>query len=160
MKEIILTQGKVALVDDEDFEELSKYKWCAARSSYTYYALRAVTVNNTKTTIAMHQVIMKPDAGLDVDHKDGNKLNNQKFNLRVCSHKANTRNQQKRFGTSSYKGVSWDKVNCKWFTTIKVNGKGINLGRYSTEEEAATVYNAAAIKYFGEYAKLNVLTKD
>jgi hypothetical protein len=157
MKEIQLTQGKVALVDDEDFNNLNRYNWCASRSSYTYYALRSIKILGKETTIAMHQEIMLPAVGMVIDHIDGNKLNNQRSNLRVCKHKQNIRNQVKRYGTYIYKGVSWDKVNSKWFSTIKVNGKGINLGRFKNEKEAAEIYNQAAIKYFGEFAKLNTI---
>src|SRR3989304_2105986 len=87
MKEIQLSQGKVALVDDEDFEMLNRYKWSAMRGANTYYAYTHIILESGKrTSIAMHRVIMQTPVGYETDHRDRNGLNNQRFNLRICTH--------------------------------------------------------------------------
>lgn len=98
---------------------------------------------------------MDAPKGKEVDHKDGNGLDNQKSNLRLCTHKQNTRNSISIKGTSIYKGVFWCKDRLKWRAGIKNNYKTINLGYYESEVNAAFAYDKAAIKYFGEYARLN-----
>ena len=84
MKEIILTQGQVALVDDEDFEYLNQWKWCAIKSRKTYYTTRTIYIP-CKMTVIMHRIIMNTPLDMTVDHIDHNGLNNQKYNLRICT---------------------------------------------------------------------------
>lgn len=158
MKEIELTQGKVALVDDEDYEFLMQWDWYAYRSGkkvyFTYYSQRNIKINEDKrSTLKMHRVIMGvTDPKLQVDHIDGNSLNNQRSNLRICTSVENCRNSKKRTGASSqYKGVSWHKVSEKWIAHI-------TLGSFKTEEDAALAYNEAAIRYHGKFAGLNVIS--
>jgi len=149
MKEIKLTKGFVALVDDEDYEYLNQFNW--GISAYKY-ACRAAG----KLRILMHREIMCAAQGQIVDHIDGNCLNNQKVNLRLCSHTQNIRNQKRRRDNSSgFKGVSWDKRLKKWGARIQVNGKPISLGYFSDKKRAAEEYNIAAIQHFGLFAKLN-----
>lgn len=93
----------------------------------------------------------------DIDHIDGNRLNNKIDNLRVCTRAENCRNSVSKVGSSIYKGVQWDKVRKKWQANIVFNNKRVFLGRYDTELEAAKVYNKAALEYFGEFARINVL---
>jgi len=152
MKEIKLTQGKVALVDDEDYEYLNQWNWYASkRSNGSFIAIR--TVNKKK--VLMHRVIMNTPENLIVDHIDHNSLNNQKSNLRNCTHSQNAQNMKLYCEGIFHKGISWDKVNEKWKAYIRVNGKLIHLGRFKDEENAARAYNTAATKYFGEFAYLN-----
>lgn len=150
MKEIILTQGKVALVDDEDYEKVSQYKWHAQKGHNTFYAVRSVWKSNK---IQMHKFIMNANF---IDHKDGSGLNNQKENLRVCNNTENSRNCKLTYNsTTGYKGVHWDKNNKKYQVEIMVNRKHIFLGRFVDIIEAAKAYDKAALKYFGEFARLN-----
>lgn len=159
MKKIKLTQGKYALVDNEDFEKLSQFKWHAVAdrriSGGQFYACRSVT---NKPKIKMHRVIMSCPDGLEVDHKDHNGLNNQKKNLRIVDRLQNQRNQKPQVGgTSKYKGVHFNKRIKKkpWVARISVKNKPISLGNYATPEEAALAYNAGSLKYHGEHGYQN-----
>ena len=158
MKLIILTQGYSTVVDDEDYEELSKYKW-----TYNHnYAVRGIKNNSTKskrTLISMHRTILQPSNDLDVDHINGNGLDNRRSNLRVCTHLENMGNTKliANNNTSGYKGVVWDKTRNKWRAQIKIRYTNKFLGRFIYKTEAALAYNEAATKYFGEYAKLNMI---
>jgi hypothetical protein len=156
MKEIPLTKGKKALVDDSDFEELSKYKWCSAKKGNTFYAVRNTSIVNGKQhTIYMHKVIMNTQKGMDTDHRDGDGLNNQRENLRVCTRLENIRNRGRhKRNTSGYKGVSWYKSTKKWMAQICVNNKHVYLGYFKEKEEAYMVYCEAAKKYHGEFANV------
>ena len=155
MREILLTQGKVALVDDEDFEEISKYKWHVNNDGY---ATRNYWLNQKCYTIRLHRLITKAKSGDEVDHINLNKLDDRKSNLRICSLSENRRNRTiKQNNTSGYKGISFcpEKKKNQWSSRIGINGKRICLGHYGTKKEAAQVYNNAAIKYHGEFARLN-----
>ena len=151
MKRIPLTQGKEALVDDEDFEWLSQWKWCAAKDKKTFYAKRRAKGQ----TILMHRELIGAKPGEQVDHRDGNGLNNQDTNTRICTHRENNLNRRPNNNTSGFKGVSWCKGRKKWVSQIKVLGYAFTLGRFLTREEAARAYDSAVRKYFGEFAHLN-----
>jgi hypothetical protein len=155
MKEIQLTQGKVALVDDADFEFLSQWKWCAQRSDNLYYASRKISLDNGKTkTFRMHREIMRPPDNLLVDHKNGNTLDNRRENLRICTNQENCMNSSLPIDNKSgFKGVHLDRS--KWRSRIVFNGKPIHLGMFDNPRDAGMAYNKAAIKYFGDFAKLN-----
>lgn len=159
-KEIQLTQGKVALVDDEDYEYLNKWKWCLRGTGRgKFYAIRGFSKSkksNIKGSISMHRQLMKPKKGYVIDHLDGNTLNNQKNNLRICTQSQNISNQKISVSnTSGYKGVCYDKKMNKFRAQIVCNKKRYYLGSYDNPVDAAHIYNAAAIKYHGEFAKLN-----
>jgi hypothetical protein len=158
MREIPLTQGKVALVDDEDYEWLSQWKWFAYHDrSGTWYARRNIRLPDGRMGIlSMQNAVRAMDAGYLCDHEDGDGLNNQRYNLRRATKNQNVRNRKKqRNNTSGYRGVSWDAEKQKWRAQIRVDTKGISLGRFSDPEDAARAYNAAALKHFGEFARLN-----
>ena len=156
MKTIQLTQGQVALVDDEDFDMLNQFKWCAQKDGNNFYAIRGIRVGRRTQTIHMHRLIMGSPIGLEIDHKDGNGLNNQRNNLRVCTRSQNQMNKRKKEGASSiYKGVSFHKREDKWRAVIMINGRAINLGDFASEIEAAKAYDAKAIALFCEFANLN-----
>ncbi len=155
MKKIPLTRGMFALVDDEDYEELSKYRWCAVRSRNTYYALRNShrDVNGKQYNILMHRVIIGTPIGMETDHIDGDGLNNQRYNLRICTKQENQRNRRNPSNnTSGYKGVSFRNRTGRWQARIDINGKTTHLGMFSTPEEAHSAYCEAAKKYYGDFA--------
>jgi len=158
MAEVELTQGKVALVDDEDLEWLSQWKWHAHQGGGTFYAARH-TPRDPKTgeqsTVYMHRVVLDAELGTQVDHINANGLDNQRANLRLCSNAQNHMNQRKRYGTSQWKGVSWQKQHAKWRADIKLNGKKIHLGYSNDEADAARAYDDRARVLFGQYARLN-----
>lgn len=151
MKEIPLTRGMVALVDDEDYLVLSKTRWFALRGKYTWYA-----VCNHKENYLMHRYIVGAPIGVHVDHADGNGLNNQRENLRLCDNSRNMQNCRLPVtNTSGFRGVSFDKKNNKWFAYIKNHGRMYYLGRFDDKVEAAKVRDRNAVKLHGEFARLN-----
>jgi len=159
-RKIPLTQGKYAIVDPEDYEELSKYKWFAIRSKRGFYAARSVGTNRhgaKQKTVRMHQVILKPPAGKFVDHINHNGLDNRKSNLRICTMQQNSWNMRKHRGncSSKYKGVTWHKSEGKWQTRITCNGKSFSIGYFDDEKAAAMAYDKKAKGLFGEYGSLN-----
>lgn len=150
MKEIPLTQGKVAIVDDEDFEWLSQWRWYFKGG----YACRS----DKRLTIRMHRLILATQEGDFCDHVDGDRLNNQKSNLRLCTFAENMFNKGAyRTNTSGFKGVVWEKESQKWAARIALNKKRITIGRFHTKEQAALAYNEAALKYHGAFAHLNTV---
>ena len=158
MKEIQLTQGKVALVDDEDFEYLSQWKWYANKSSGNYYAITTKLVNGVffNYKLLMHRVIMNEPYKLSVDHINHNTLDNRKCNLRVCTHAENMYNNKlSKNNTTGFKGVRFNKNSNKYLAYIGYQNKDIFLGSYKTIIEAAEAYNKAANKFFGKFANLN-----
>lgn len=159
MKQIKLTQGKYALVDDADYEWLNQWKWFVERSNHASrdQHIRMDGRKEIKRRVKMHRLIMDFPENMEVDHIDGNPLNNQRNNLRVVTHAQNQKNLKIPIhNTSGYKGVYWDKPRQKWIAAIH-SGKTINLGGFDTKEEAAHKYNQAALEYFGEFARLNIL---
>lgn len=156
MKEIKLTQGKVAIVDDEDFEELNKFKWYAVKKGRTYYAERATYVDKKKSTIRLHQIILKPKPEYETDHKDRDGLHNWRDNLRYATRSQNVANIDKyRLSSSKKKGVSWHKGNNKWMASIWKEGTHFFLGYFFNEADAALAYDKSAIEFFGEFARTN-----
>lgn len=156
MKTIPLTQGMFAMVDDEDYEFLNQYKWCVSKDRGIYYAQKAINRDGKKTTIKMHQLIIGYAKQYDIDHADGDGLNNQRYNLRVCTHMQNNANQRiPKNNKSGYKGVHWVNKRGKWRAEIKCGVIRKTIGQYSTKEEAAIAYNMAASKLFGQYARPN-----
>ena len=155
MKSIFLTKNKVAFVDDEDYKWLSEWVWCAKESGGNkFYAVRRKSIQGFH--VYMHKEIMKANKNQNVDHINGNTLDNRKDNLRICTHKQNLRNQKlSSANTSGYKGVSWNKRDKIWHAYIKVDQKRIHLGLFKNKINAAVAYNAAAEAYFGEFARLN-----
>ena len=161
MKQIPLTKGYFAIVDDEDFEALSKYAWRALVKKTRVYAVRKAKKPGLRagTFMAMHrQVIDAPD-GRDVDHIDRNPLNNTKANLRLCSGAENSRNTSRAPGKWGYRGVTFHKKGRErpFEAYIGFQWKKISLGYFPTAVAAAEAYNAAALKYHGEFATLNDL---
>lgn len=155
MKEIPLTREKIALVDDSDFARVICYKWYAyPEQGGHWYAVRDMRNNGKRQFVSMHRFILAPPPGVVVDHINMDGLDNRRENLRLCSHAENMRNHKKMLNTiSRFKGVTWE---CnKWRVRINSNGKLLHLGLYESEEDAARVYDAAARKFYGEFARTN-----
>jgi hypothetical protein len=151
MKKIRLTQKLYTIVDDIDFDALQYYSWCAVVDIKSY----AVSYIENKIT-GIHRVIIGAKKGQHVDHINGNTLDNRRCNLRICTHSQNQMNQKIRTtGTSKYKGVHRYKPTGRWRSQIRIKGKKTHLGYFADEKEAARTYDRAAVKYFGEFAKLN-----
>lgn len=159
MKKIKLTQGQVALVDDEDFEWLNQWKWYALKDHLTFYAVRKSSMVNrqTRQLIRMHRIILDSQNGELVDHKDHNGLNNQRSNIRPCTQSQNHQNRISRVGTSRFKGVSWRKGRNRWLVNIATGDRKRYVGMFKNELDAAMAYNSIAAELFGEFARLNVL---
>lgn len=154
MKKIKLTKNQLALVDDEDYEYLSLFSWQAQRIGNGKYRTITWTKRPNRTFLRMHTLIMNPPRGMEVDHIDGNPLNNQKSNLRICTHANNMLNRSKEKGnTTGYKGVSFQKN--RYISRIRVNNKEYWIGSFDSPEDAAKAYDDAARIYHGEFAKLN-----
>jgi len=156
MKIIPLTQDKFASIDDEDYQIVSLFNWYAQKDYNTYYAITMMKICGVKTYISMHRLIMNAPKGDSVDHKSGNGLNNQKYNLRFCTHSQNQMNRRigKNF-SSKYKGVHWHIGNNKWHVNININKKIKWVGSFDSELKAAIAYNEVALRQYGEFANLN-----
>lgn len=152
---------KEIFVDDEDYLLLSKTKWHLHRGRNTLYAIREEgRLSDERKIIYMHrQILGIKDSNVIIDHKDQNGLNNQKSNLRRCSHSQNLINRPGKNTTSKYKGVYFDTKLSKYVAQISFNKKTKSLGCFLTEEEAAIRYDKFAIILHGEYAHLNILPK-
>jgi hypothetical protein len=159
LKEIPLTKGKIAIVDDEDFEMLSRFKWCCSNRGY---AIRKSNEDGKPKTMLMHRFILGASKGVFVDHIDGNPLNNQRGNLRLVSNRQNCLNQ--KIGVrnkSGYKGVWWNKESGKWATGVRgENKEKYFLGYFENKHDAARMYNFWAVDLYGEYARLNVINEE
>lgn len=158
MKEIRLANSKgVALVDDADFALLSQYRWYIKHDSRTNYAFGYVRGRRRDgKLVKMHRVITDAPDGMDVDHVNGDGLDNRRNNLRICTRSQNIGHSHKTAGCSSdFKGVSWDKGAGRWRAQGKIAYKCIYLGYYDSEEDAARAYNDFAREHFGEFALLN-----
>lgn len=163
-----------AQVDDEDYERLIQFNWYVKKRNRNLYAERVIYISAKRAgTKKMHQEIVSAESGMVIDHFDRNGLNNQRYNLRVCTHKQNCANTRARGKGSKYKGVTFndgyfyktksgEKKYCvnkkKWVVQVGAMGKGGKwIGVYLTEKEAALSYNQEAIKLYGEFANLNVI---
>ncbi len=160
MKEIILTQSQVAIIDDEDFERVSAFKWCAQKIirkfDVIYYAKRAFIQNGKHTTLLLHRFILNAPKGVEVDHKNADTLNNRRCNLRLATVAQNRRNRRKRKGClCHFKGVNYIEKQRKFLAAICKEKIVYRLGAFNTAEEAAKAYDEKAKELFGEFACLN-----
>ena len=141
----------LVMVDDEDYEFLQQFKWQVDR-----YKSVKTHANPRLKDILIHRVIMKPEKGVEIDHIDGNRLNNQKSNLRFATSSQNKINRgPRKDNKSGFKGVSWHRQRNLWTARVMIDGKYKHLGLFKTPEEAAEAYNAEATTYYGEYAWQN-----
>lgn len=158
MKSIPLTQGYEATVDDSDYEQVSQFQWHFAKGNRTNYAARGVKVNGKMKRIYLHRQLLGSPPKSKVDHRDGNGLNNRRENIRPATSAQNGQNSVKIQGRSSqFKGVTVSKRPPGWKASIRVNGRGIHLGYFSVETDAAHAYDDAARTYFGEFACPNFI---
>lgn len=149
---IQLTRGQVAIVDDEDYEQLSKHSWYCHRSSDG--SLSACRRDKqTRRLVIMHREIAGAPHDKVIDHRDGNTLNNTRANLRICTQSENNMNKRLASNnTSGAKGVHWHKQISKWQAMIKKNGRRYFLGSYANIEDAIRAYRNAEDEMFGEYS--------
>lgn len=155
---IPLTQGKFAIVDAEYYSYLTQHKWhFDGRYAVRMQFLGRINGKKKFKKNRMHRTIIQASPGMEVDHINGNGLDNRKSNLRFCSRQQNTHNQKHQKGRASkYKGVN--KRKNKWQARIQLpNKKRICLGAFYDEADAAKAYNEAALKYFGEFSRLNII---
>lgn len=139
--------GLIVQLDDEDYADVAHRKWFPVRSQRTFYAYDGKGG-------AMHQLILP--GVTPIDHRDGNGLNNQKSNLRGCTHQQNMQNKRlPANNTSGYKGVRWYKRTGRWIAGCKMDGRLYHLGYFDDPIEAAKAYDAKALELFGEFARLN-----
>ncbi|QGH72302.1 MAG: zinc binding loop region of homing endonuclease [Podoviridae sp. ctg2L5] len=151
MKSKDLGSGNVVLVDDEDFHFLEKYNWCVNSSNYV---MRVKTKSGKRETITLHRLITGVPSNLQVDHANGNRLDNRRKNLRVCTRSQNCVNRTSKVKSKSgYRGVT--KHYNKWRARIEQNGKKIHLGLFETPELAAKAYDQIALSLYGDFAVLN-----
>ena len=147
MKEIALTQGQVALVDDADYALVSVHSWCAWKPHKIYYAVSEI---NGRFTL-MHRLILGlTDPKIIVDHKDGDGLHNYRDNIHICDHSFNRYQSLKDYPASSkFKGVSWDKEKEKWTAYFYENHRMKRIGRFEDEITAARARDKKVIKILG-----------
>jgi AP2-like factor (euAP2 lineage) len=151
MKYLTLTNGMQAMVDDEDYERVAVINW-------TYLIGKGYAsgrVNHVNTMLHRFILDIHPGDPIQIDHRNGIKLDCQKHNLRQCNNSQNAMNRKITINSSRYKGVYW-KAN-RWAAQIGFMGKKFYLGRYKSETDAALAYNEAALKLFGEFANLNLV---
>jgi hypothetical protein len=162
MKEIPLTRGKVALVDDADYARISQFKWYAhVNRAGNWYAVRGNPPRVKPHLTQMHHAILGVEHSVEVDHEDGNGLNNQQKNLRVATRTQNNYNRRKfsKHKTSRYRGVCWDTQLGFWRAGMKSMGKYHFIGLFDNEEEAARAWDTAVGPVSGGWARLNFPNK-
>ena len=160
MKTIKLTQGKETIIDDKDFEHVSMHKWYAHYDGYNWYAKRQRTIRynpREQTAERLHRFLLSPNKDQEIDHINGDTLDNRRCNLRICTRTENMRNSKKPITglTSKYKGVDWDKHNKKFRARIRIDEKRKCLGYFKDEVKAALAYDSAALEHHGEFARFN-----
>ncbi len=144
--------GTAVLIDDEDYDKIKESSWLFSGR----YAYRQVWNKGKGKTEYMHRIIMGNPKNLEIDHINGNGIDNRKSNLRFATHKQNMANQKScKTATSQFKGVCWVKRDKKWEASIQTDNRTKHLGYYENEADAAKAYDKEAIKLFGSFARLN-----
>jgi hypothetical protein len=157
VKEIALTQGKAAIVDDEDFEFVSQFKWHACgRGGSRWYARRKVGVLGQPVFLKLHNALVTPGPAEVVDHINHDGLDNRRSNLRICTRQENGWNKLRPANnTSGFKGVSWHADRQLWRAVVHISRRQKYIGSFDTAEQAARAYDTAAVALFGAFAHLN-----
>jgi hypothetical protein len=156
MKEIPLTQGKTALVDDADYGWLSEFKWRVGEGWNTYYALTNIYLpDGRRTTRRMHRIILGVGNSDPIDHINHNGLDNRRSNLRLVTTSQNLMNGRiRRDNTSGVRGVYFQKARKTWVAQIKVRGRHFCLGSFKDKNDAINAYRVAQLHHHGEFANL------
>lgn len=153
-KNIVLSAGYVAVIDDADYERVSQFKWSAAKRKTNTYAYRQVGPKKKRESVYLHRFILEAAPDACVDHRNGNGLDNRRENLRLATHSQNQHNRGKHpKNRSGFKGVTWNIALGKWHSQIKINSSNFHLGYFTDIVEAAEAYKRAAEKLHGEFAK-------
>lgn len=152
VRTLTLPNGRIVLFDATDELLVRRHRWSGGTASNMYPRTRI-----GKQVIRMHRLLLNFPEGVEVDHINGNKLDNRRANLRLCSRAENSYNTSSRDSSSQYKGVCWAKHAHRWVGKIFHDGKRIHLGYFDSEVDAARAYNVAALHYFGKFARLNVI---
>ena len=161
MRTIILARGEQVKVDDKDYEFLNQWKWHKSSKGYAVHRFHYPSSYKTpiSKTVLMHRVLTFAKDGIQVDHINGDKLDNRKENLRLCNNSQNHMNKGVQSNsTTGYKGVSFEKSIGRYRAYLNLNGKRYNLKTWETPEEAALAYNEKAKELFGEFACLNIIS--
>jgi hypothetical protein len=153
--QIRLTQGFVALIDEESLPLVEQFTWFAARARSLVYAHHTAWNGQKNVTVRMHRLIAGALPGQVVDHINGCGIDNRRANLRICSMQENVWNQKKRKGSSKYRGVTLSNTGNRWNAMISVRRKLHYIGSYLTEDDAARAYDAVAAVEYGAFARLN-----
>lgn len=150
---ILLINGGISIVDDDIYTELRQWTW---RLGNHGYATRGKKLNGKCNTVLLHRAIMYIPKGFEVDHINGDPLDNRRANLRICTHQQNSFNRKsRRESTSQYLGVSFRTKDRAWVACLTVNGYDVLQHWCKSEVEAARAYDAAARQYHGDFARLN-----
>lgn len=153
-KKIALPRGRFALVDDQDFERLSQYKWYYVGK---YAARKGCKALGEKNTIYMHREVLQTPDGLETDHVNGDGLDNRRENLRACTASENQRNRSVRVDSwSGFKGVQWSPKKNRWSVRITHNRRRLFVGDYDNLLDAARAYDTAAKDLFGDFRRDNL----
>lgn len=157
MKTIQATKGYAAIVDDEDYESLSRFSWYAHNSTgRNPRPARRTSVAEGRKVVFLYHEIMRPSPGMVIDHINGDPWDNRRCNLRECTHTENMRNRKPHRGTKSgFKGVRIIDRKCRYAAAITCDGKLHHIGTFADPEEAARAYDEAATRLHGEFARLN-----
>lgn len=153
VRQVQLTKGKIALVDDKDYGRVMTRRWTAYLNGKNWYCHASIDGKQ----VPLHRFILNASPGVTIDHRDHDGLNNQRQNLRPCTTQQNLMNSGPRNGTSKFKGVAFCKRTGKWQAAMCHNGKTLFLGRHEKEEDAAAAYNRKALELFSDFAWLNPL---
>jgi hypothetical protein len=151
---ILLSRGLVTKIDEDDYDRLSQYNWCANKGNKndTFYAVRGIRRDGKYAHVFMHREIMEASPDIFVDHINHDTLDNRRCNLRLCKQSENLLNKHRsRNGTSKYKGVAFYKKTGKWIVHFRTK----HIGYFDSEEDAARAYNVAALKADPAFSLLN-----
>ena len=151
---VILTRGKASLVDSADAAWVGQWNWCAYRAPRgTWYAVRTDYAAGARKTVRLHRALLSAPGDLEVDHRNGDSLDNRRGNLRLATNAQNACNKRRgKRSSSGYKGVSWSARHRKWAASIGAHGRRRFLGLFGCAEEAHQAYCAAAVELHGEFA--------
>lgn len=156
MKRIRLSQNKIAKIDDADFSLISVHNWHAVEDHGNFYAYTNVKIDGKRTIRQMHRLIMAAPKGIQVDHINGDGLDNRRSNLRLCTQTQNARNCRVRaVSKSKFKGILWVTKRGKWRARISAANKRLYSGYFDTEIAAAKRYDEMARKHHGDFARTN-----